>query len=133
MKRISHRYPREVAFSDTDASGWVHFTKLLGYAEEAEHDYLRLSGIPVFDHTKGGWPRVRIACDYRLPLRFQDRIEVRLMLARIGVSSVEWKFEIAKSEGEIVAEGEMVTVKVNATGKAEAISAAEKKLLEGVE
>jgi acyl-CoA thioester hydrolase len=129
---ICHRYPREVAFSDTDASGWVHFTKLLGYAEEAEHGYLRECGIPVFDKASGGWPRVRIACDYRLPLRFQDRIEVRLMLGKIGGSSVEWKFEIANAGGDIVAEGEMVTVKVNAIGKAEPISAAEKKLLEGV-
>lgn len=133
MKGICHRYPREVAFSETDASGWVHFTKILSYAEEAEHDYLRDRGIKVFDGNQGGWPRVRVACDYRMPLRFQDRIEVRLTLGKIGVSSVEWKFEIAKADGEVAASGEMVAVNVNAAGKAEPISPFERQLLEGGE
>lgn len=133
MKGICNRCAREVAFQDTDASGWVHFTKLLVYAEAAEHDYLRKCGMTVFDKAEGGWPRVRVACDYRQPLRFGDIIEVRLALGKIGDSSVEWIFEIAKACGEIAAAGEMVTVKVNADGKSTPISDEERKLLEGVE
>jgi acyl-CoA thioester hydrolase len=128
---ICHRYHREVAFSDTDASGWLHFTKLLIYAEEAEHGYLRKCGVPVFDPEKGGWPRVKVSCDYRAPLRFQDRVEVRLTLAKIGETSVVWKFDVARMGGEIVASGEMITVRVNASGEAETISGEERKLLEG--
>lgn len=133
MKGVCHRYPREVAFSETDASGWVHFAKILTYAEEAEHDYLRRCGIRVFDREQGGWPRVRVACDYRLPLRFQDRIEVRLTLGKIGNSSVEWKFEIANADGGVAASGEMVAVNVDSSGKPEPLSALERQLLEGGE
>lgn len=133
MNGICHRYTREVAFPDTDASGWVHFTKILAYAEEAEHDYLRKCGIPVFDSAKGGWPRVSVNCDYRRPLRFQDRVEVRLTLSKIGGSSVGRKFDVAVMDGGIVASGEMVTVKVNGAGEPVAVNDAERKLLEGGE
>ncbi len=131
VENICHRYECEVAFSDTDASGWVHFTKILIYAEKAEHDFLRKCDIPVFDPALGGWPRVKVSCEYRAPLRFQDRIEVMLALAKIGVTSVAWKFEIAKMDGTIAASGEMVTVKVNASGEPQPISEGERKLLEG--
>ncbi len=133
MENICHRYECEVAFSDTDASGWVHFTKILNYAEQAEHGYLRKLGIPVFRPDKGGWPRVKVRCDYKLPLTFQDKIEVRLALRKVGETSITWKFEIAKANGQIAAIGEMVTVKVNETGEAETISVTESKLLEGGE
>ncbi|QTN30942.1 acyl-CoA thioesterase [Akkermansiaceae bacterium] len=131
MNGTCHRYERVVAFPDTDASGWVHFTKILAYAEEAEHSYLRQCGLPVFDPAKGGWPRVKVSCEYRKPLRFEDRIEVRLALSRMGGTSVTWNFEIAKMDGEIAARGEMTAVKVNAAGLPETIPGEERKLLEG--
>jgi YbgC/YbaW family acyl-CoA thioester hydrolase len=132
VNNACHRYVRKVAFQDTDASGWVHFTKLLAYAEEAEHDYLRKCGIAVITKAGGGWPRVNVACDFRSPLIFQDSIEVILAIAKIGESSAEWRFEISKDD-KVAASGTMITVKVDGTGKPEAITTAERKLLEGGE
>lgn len=131
MENICHRFECEVAFSDTDASGWVHFTRILIYAEKAEHDYLRKIGIGVFARDTGGWPRVRVSCDYKCPLLFQDSIEVRLALGKVGVCSVTWEFEIAKADGQIAAIGQMVAVNVNCAGKAEKFSEAVRMILEG--
>ncbi len=130
MENISHRQLSEVAFSDTDASGWVHFSKILSYVENAEHRFFHSLGIPVFSNN-GGWPRVKISCEYRSPLRFQDTFEVRLSLTKIGNSSIHWQFQILKPDTTLVAEGEMVSVKVDSTGKSTAITEGERtKLLE---
>jgi acyl-CoA thioester hydrolase len=125
-----HRYDCEVAFADTDASGWVHFSKALTYVERAEHDFLMKRGVDVFARAKGGWPRVKVSCEYKRPLVFQDKIAVLLTLDHIGGSSLVWKFQILKEDGELAVRGEMVTVKVNMAGEVAGISEAEKNLLE---
>jgi acyl-CoA thioester hydrolase len=130
VEKSSHSLSSIVSFSDTDASGWVHFSKVLVFAENAEHDFLKSSGIDVIDREKGGWPRVKITCEYKLPLKFQDEIETRLFLDHIGGSSLVWKFEIMKNGDQLAARGEMVTVKVSSLGAATAISDAERKILE---
>ncbi len=130
MENTIHRYGCKVPFSDTDASGWVHFSKTLVYAERAEHDFLSKRGIAVFDRSKGGWPRVKVSCQYKRPLTFQDKFEVLLALDHIGSSSLCWKFEIILESGEIAAIGEMVTVKVDDSGAVACLSEAEKNLLE---
>lgn len=130
VESIRHRYACEVAFSDTDASGWVHFSKILVFAERAEHDFLRAAGILVFKRVAGGWPRVKISCEYKRPLQFQDDIEVVLGLDHIGGTSLCWKFEIFKTGDVLAARGEMVTVKVDETGAVTSISQDERKLLE---
>ena len=40
-------FRRRVAFSETDASGRVHFTEVLKWAEDAEHQVLTLSLIHI--------------------------------------------------------------------------------------
>lgn len=116
MEDVCHRYPCEVAFADTDASGWAHFSKILTYVERAEHDFLEDLGIVVLNPVQVGWPRARVSCDYRSPLKFRDKIEVILNLSNVGTTSLNWRFRISKADGTLAAEGEMVSVKVDATG-----------------
>ena len=132
MENVCHRYECEVAFSDTDASGWAHFSKILIYVERAEHDFLASSGIVVFDRTNGGWPRARVSCDYRAPLKFRDKAEVRLVLSKVGNSSLHWRFQISKEADALVAEGEMVSVKVDRNGTPAPLSGGEREKLEAL-
>ena len=117
MKTACHRYQSEVSFADTDASGWAHFSKILTFVERAEHDLFSKLGVPVFDPTNSGWPRAHISCDYRSPLRFQDHFEIVLKLSKLGTCALNWQFEISTPEGALIAEGEMVSVKVGLNGK----------------
>lgn len=112
---MQHTYRRRVHFADTDAAGVAHFSRLLCYAEEAEHEMLEKLGIPLLEG--GGWPRVRVVCDYKAPLRAGDTAEVALSLADVGNSAVVWKFAIS-CKGRMVAEGEMTAVRVDGEGKA---------------
>lgn len=130
MEGIIHRHVREVAFGDTDASGWMHFPNAFHYFEHAEHECLKQRGLLVFDRARGGWPRVRAACEYDHPLVTGDRIEVRLAVTRIGTSSVSWAFEIIRlSDGARAAHGEVTTVRVNHEGKPQPLSDGERTKL----
>ena len=100
---------RRVNFADTDMSGRVHFTALLRYVEEAEHEWLRGKGIAV-GSKNGDWPRVHVDCDYRASIAFGDEIEVSLTVSGIGKSSLTYSFALKKSS-VICAEGSMVIVR----------------------
>lgn len=129
MDHPVHRHAREVAFGDTDASGWMHFPQVFLYVEEAEHAFLRSRGLLVFDRALGGWPRVKVGCEYRHPLVTGDRIEVRLAVSRIGTTSLTWDFEIAMADGRTAALGQMTTVRVDATGRPQPLTDAERAAL----
>jgi YbgC/YbaW family acyl-CoA thioester hydrolase len=125
-----HRHACEVAFGDTDASGWMHFPNIFRYFEEAEHAFLKSRGLLVFARDQGGWPRVKVSCDYKRPLLTGDRIEVLLGVSRIGTSSVTWNFEVLTSTGDLAAFGSVTTVRVDHEGKPRPISDAERAVLE---
>lgn len=105
---------RRVRFSETDASGRVHFTQILKWAEDAEHEFLEKAGIVVFanDGSDSGWPRAKVSCDYRVPLVFGDEVEVEIVLQEARRTSLCWSFEVRKlsSESLTAATGEIVTV-----------------------
>lgn len=130
MEAPLYRHACEVAFGDTDASGWMHYPNIFRYFEQAEHAFLRSRGILVFDRAQGGWPRVKVTCDYKRPLLTGDRVEVQLAIARIGASSVTWDFEVIAASGDLAAFGSVTTVRVDHEGKPKLISEAERALLE---
>ena len=129
MEAPLHRHACEVAFGDTDASGWMHFPNIFRYFEEAEHAFLRSLGILVFDREQGGWPRVKVSCDYKRPLLTGERIEVQLAVSRIGASSITWDFEVLAATGDIAAFGSVTTVRVNHEGRPQLISDEERAAL----
>ena len=131
MENPLHRHACEVAFGDTDASGWMHFPNIFRYVEAAEHEFLRTRGVLVFDRAQGGWPRVKVSCDFKRPLICGDRIEVQLAISRLGASSITWDFEVLNAAGEIAAFGALTTVRVDHQGRPRLISDDERQKLEG--
>jgi YbgC/YbaW family acyl-CoA thioester hydrolase len=105
MKRI-------VEFGDTDMAGIVHFAQFFNYLEAAEHAFLRSLGISVvmeWEGTPVGMPRVSASCDYLSPARFGDELEVRVLVRRLGRSSVTYAFDVLKGETP-VARGQITAV-----------------------
>lgn len=132
MEAPHFRYICEVAFGDTDASGWMHFPNVFRYVERAEHAFLRSRGVLVFDRSVGGWPRARVECDYKRPLQTGDAITVELAISRLGAASVTWNFEVLNAAGEIAATGGMTTVRVGNDGRPLEIPATERAALEAM-
>lgn len=103
-----------VPFADTDMAGVVHFSRILCYVEEAEHAAMLHMGVKPIDRN-GGYPKVRVECDYTSPLRLGDSVEVQMSLSAVGSRSLTWSFVI-RVDGTNCATGKMVTVYTSRKG-----------------
>jgi YbgC/YbaW family acyl-CoA thioester hydrolase len=112
----AHVYRRRVEFSDTDAAGVAHFSRLLAMVEEAVHDFFRKNSIPVFSES-AGWPFVGLKVDFAAPCRFGDALEISLSDFSPGESSLAFHFE-AGSEGMRILVGRATICHISpATGR----------------
>lgn len=68
---------RRVEFSDTDAAGVTHFTRLLAFVEEAEHSLFRERNVPSLD-ANIGWPRASLDVRFTAPARFGDLLKTEI-------------------------------------------------------
>lgn len=103
---------RRVEFRDTDAAGIVHFSNFFVYMEQTEHAFLRSLGLGVifeFDGQPVSWPRVKATCDYKTSIRFEEIIDIHLLVERIGEKSVTYGFEFQRGETPI-ANGSLTVV-----------------------
>lgn len=78
---FSHRI--RVRFAETDAMGIVHHSRYLPYLEEARVAYLRDLGHPYTEMRAEGYDYAVLEAfvRYRMPLRFDDLVDVHLILA----------------------------------------------------
>ena len=112
---------RRVEFSETDMAGIVHYSNFFRYMEVAEHGFFRSLGFSVVTAQVDppvGWPRVHAECDYQLPLRFEDEIEIHLLVSEKRTKSLTYQFRFRKLNAEPpveVARGSLTVVCVTHT------------------
>ena len=119
-----HEYTttRRVEFSETDMAGIVHYSNFFRYMEYAEHTFFRSLGHSIVNPTLGvGWPRVQCACEFKRPLRFEDEVEIHLLVAAVGSKAITYQFRFRK-DGAEVARGQVKVccVRRNAEGEMKA-------------
>jgi acyl-CoA thioester hydrolase len=110
-----HKIERRVEFSETDMAGIVHYSNFFKYMETAEHAFYRALGHSVvMRHVDPpmGWPRVHAECDYMKPLRFEDVVEVHLLVKEKKNRSLTYVFRFYRTNGEReeVARGSLTVV-----------------------
>jgi YbgC/YbaW family acyl-CoA thioester hydrolase len=107
---------RRVEFSETDMAGIMHFSNFFRLMESAEHAFFRSLGFSVAPGGAGpevGWPRVHAECHYHKPLRFEDLVEVRLLVAAKKSKAITCQFRFRKlnvEPPEVVARGSVTIV-----------------------
>lgn len=107
---------RRVEFSDTDMAGIVHFSVFFRYFETVEHAFIRSLGYSVVMKDADppvGFPRVHASCDYRRPLRFEDLVELHLLVAEKKRRTLTYQIRFRRIEPgptEDVAVGRLVVV-----------------------
>jgi YbgC/YbaW family acyl-CoA thioester hydrolase len=97
-----YRIVRRVEFSDTDMAGIVHYANFFRYMEAAEHAFFRSLGLSIVTRQVEppvAWPRVHAECDFRQPLRFEDEVEVHLLVAEKTSKSLTYQFRFRKLDG----------------------------------
>ena len=122
---------RRVEFSDTDMAGIMHFSNFFRFMETAEHAFYRSLGFSVILEDLNpplAFPRVRAECDYRAPLRFEDEVQIHLLVLSKKAKVLAYQFRFLKLNGpapEEVARGSLtvvcVTKSADGTMKAVAI------------
>jgi acyl-CoA thioester hydrolase len=94
---------RRVEFSDTDLAGIMHYANFFRFMETAEHGFYRSLGFSVVmpeTDPRLGWPRVHAECDFRKPLRFEDLVEIHLLVAEKRTKAISYQFRFRKLNEE---------------------------------
>jgi acyl-CoA thioester hydrolase len=124
---MAHQFTqrRRVSFSETDLAGIMHFSNFFRWMEELEHAFYRSLGLSVhpmafgFPDINTGWPRTKASAEYRLPLQFEEEVEVELLVAEMRTKAIRYAFRFWKNPDEPAAKalagtGELVVVAVQA-------------------
>src|SRR3954462_11653151 len=99
---------RRIEFAETDMAGIVHFANFFRMMEATEHAFFRSLGSSIHAEEDGqmvGWPRVSTSCDYRRPLRFEDEVEIHLLVEEVRSRSIRYLFVFRTLDGTQVARG----------------------------
>ena len=106
---------RQVDFAETDMAGIMHFSNFFRFMETTETAFFRSLSLSIFPENPTdtvGWPRVHADCDFRHPLRFEDLVEIHLLVREKREKSIAYTFIFRKlNEKPIreVARGSVVT------------------------
>ena len=103
-----------VRFSEIDRAGIVYYPRFFHYFHIAfEEFFADRVGVPyhvMIDERRIGFPTVHVACDYRSPLAFGDMLRIEVSVARVGSSSVDFRYRIRRGRSAAVAAEALVTV-----------------------
>jgi acyl-CoA thioester hydrolase len=103
-----------VAWVDTDAGGRIHFTAAFRWAEATETSLWRALGL--LGAQAGNWPRRHVEAEFRRALVFEDEVEVRLRVERIGTTSATLTWDVVH-DGEVAIVGRHTVVQVGPDGR----------------
>jgi acyl-CoA thioester hydrolase len=105
-------------FCETDAMGVVHHASYLAYLEESRVEYLRALGRPYNRLRADGveFPVVEAALQYRRPLRFDDVVDVSVLIGSAGGATFQMDY-LVRCDGETKATGVTVHGVVDGQGR----------------
>ncbi len=110
------KYQRRVEFADTDMAGIMHFPRFFDFMEATEHAFFRSLGFSIVTSLNGrsyGWPRLNAECQYKRPLRFEDEVEIQLLVRDKKAKVITYEFIFRKLNAEpveVVAIGSLTVI-----------------------
>jgi YbgC/YbaW family acyl-CoA thioester hydrolase len=122
-----HTERMRVGWIDTDAGGRIHFPVAFRWAEAAETGLYRKLGL--LSDRKGDYPRRHVEADYLRVLRFDDEVEVRLRVEKVGGTSVTFAWDVLH-DGAVAIRGMHTVVRVDDEGRPTPIDDRHRELLE---
>lgn len=111
-----------VRYADTDQMKQVYYGKYFEYFEQGRSDMLRAIGLPYSRVEEMGFflPVIEAHAEYRRPVRYDDEIQIVVMLRERPVARIRLDYEVRRGgEEEPLATGYTIHGFVNAeTGRA---------------
>lgn len=90
------RWPLRVYYEDTDAGGIVFYANYLKFFERARTEWLRAAGIGqqlLVEQSQRMFVVKSAAVDYHAPARLDDRLEITVVIQKLGRASVDFAQE----------------------------------------
>ncbi len=97
----------QVRFGDVDRAGIVYYPRIFDYFHQVFEGFFEdCMGIPypevIGGRLRAGFPAVHYEVDFLSPLNYGDRLPVRLTVARIGRTSVTFRYEVFRGKKLLV-------------------------------
>lgn len=99
---MSYRVP----YADTDQMGFVYYANFLVYFERVRNEILRDLGVPYKELEARGilLPVTEAHCEYRIPAKYDDVLEIRGWPELIGRTRIRCHAEVLR-DGQMLASG----------------------------
>jgi len=99
---VTFTFATPVRFADVDHAGIVYYPRFFDLFhvafEELWRARLGLAGyLELLERDRVGFPAVRAECAFVAPLRFGDVAEIELAIARLGASSITWRYRVHRA------------------------------------
>jgi 4-hydroxybenzoyl-CoA thioesterase len=113
---MAFRAQIKVCFSDIDNAGIVYYPRFIHYFHLAMEEFFgNVLGIDypaVVNERNLSCPTVHVESDFKRRLKYGDRIDMEVIILRIGRTSITWGYRgyFAGEEDDIVVKGNNVTV-----------------------
>ena len=98
---MAFRWPVRVYWEDTDAGGVVYYANYLRFMERARTEWLRAHGFEqdvLRDEAGVVFVVRRVEIDYLSPARFNDELDVSVVLHEAGRASLSVRQELVRGE-----------------------------------
>jgi acyl-CoA thioester hydrolase len=117
---LEHSVRLRVRFAETDAMQVAYYAEYFVWFEVARTELFRSVGLPYSEVQKEGFqtPVVQASADYRSSARYDDEVEVKARVGKVGRSSFRLDYEVRKVPGKaVLCTGHTVHVFVGEDGK----------------
>ena len=129
----AHTVRFRVRFAETDAMQVVYYGEYFVWFEVARTELFREIGMPytVISRKRGyHTPVVQAHADYKAPARYDDEVAVRVLMTKIGKSSLRLDYEVTRMPDKVLlCTGHTVHVLIGEDGKPKEIPADMRKKL----
>ena len=101
-------YHRVINYYETDRMGIVHHSNYIRFFEEARLNWMEQRNLSYQNIEEMGIiiPVMFVDCQYKLPLQFNDTIEINVKLTKYDGIKMEFSYEIYKEDtGELCTTG----------------------------
>jgi YbgC/YbaW family acyl-CoA thioester hydrolase len=105
-----------VRWSDVDHSRIIRYDAYTRFFEVAEAELFRAAGLPLRLLARRDditFPRKLLHQEYHSPSLLDERLETRVVVSRMGATSLTFSFDIRGEDGRRCADGYMVLVCVD--------------------
>ena len=118
--RLPQAISVRVRYAETDKMGVVYHANYFVWLEVGHCELLRTIGRSYRDleETGIGLPVIEAHCEYKMPARYDDELQVKTWGALLSPARVEFRYEVSRpADGTTNAVGRTVHASVDATGR----------------